>query len=111
MSALRILRPPSYLLAVGVLTFLLALLYYNLSLRSVGMETTVTTTTRATSQFEIETFGPTYFYSSVALDVLTAFLAAVPIVLTVASYRTRRGVMAGSAGAGASLAIAATTFA
>ena len=110
MSALRILRRPPYAVATVALAALLAFLYFNLSLRSAGMETTITTTTRATPQFEIEEFGPAYFYGGLALDVLNASLAAVLIVLTVAAYRARKGAAAGTAGAGASLAIAATTF-
>ncbi|MDP9380005.1 MAG: hypothetical protein M3Q29_07625 [Chloroflexota bacterium] len=110
MRTLRILRRPPYAVATVALAVLLGLLYVNLSLRSAGMETTIATTSRATPQFEIEEFGPAYYYTSVALDALSALLAAVLIVLTVAAYRARRGAAAGTAGAGASLAIAATTF-
>jgi uncharacterized transporter YbjL len=71
----------------------------------------------ATPEFGITTFVPAYYcpayyYGSVALDLLTALLAAVLIVLTVANYRARRGrgVLAGSVGSTASLVVAATAF-
>jgi hypothetical protein len=105
-----VLRRPGYLGLTILLTVLLSVLYLNLTLRSAGMDTTVLTTTRATPEFEVTHFGPAYYWASVALDVLTAFLAAALISLTVAAYRARRSAVAGSVGSAASLVIAATTF-
>jgi hypothetical protein len=110
MSGLAVLRKPWYLGLTLVLTASLGWLYATLSLRSAGMHTTVFTTSLATPQFELTTFGPAYYYGSVALDMLVAFLTAVLIALTVAGYRARRGTAAGPVGSAASLAVAATAF-
>jgi hypothetical protein len=109
-TALAVLRQPLYLGITLVLTVLLSWLYTALSLRSAGMETTVLTTDQTTPQFQIETFGPAYYYGGVALDLLVAFFTAVLVALTIAAYRARRRVEAGPVGAAASLAIAATSF-
>ena len=109
-TALGVLRQPLYLGITLALTVLLSWLYTSLSLRSAGMETTVFTTDQTTPQFQIETFGPAYYYGGVALDLLVAFLTAVLVALTIASYRARRQAVAGPVGAAASLAVAATSF-
>jgi hypothetical protein len=110
MASLSVLRRPLYLGLVLGLAVLLSGLYYAFSLRSAGMHTTVLTTTLATPEFGIKTFGPTYWYANVALDVLTAILTAVLITLTVASYRARPGALPGPVGSTASLAVAVATF-
>jgi hypothetical protein len=110
LAALGMLRRPGYLVLIIVLTLVLAALYTNLSLRSGGMDTTIWTTSRATPAFEISKFGPTYYWSGVGLDVLAAFLTAVLVSLTIATYRTQRTRTVGSVGTAASFAVAATTF-
>jgi hypothetical protein len=74
------------------------------------MQTTVLTTRLATPQFEIDTFGRSYYFASVGLDILIALLTAVLISLTVASYRARRGAATGTVGSAASLGVAAMAF-
>ena len=76
--ALSVLRRPAYVGMVIVVTALLTWLYYSFSLRSAGEHTTIFTRTYATPDFEIKTFGAAYFYAGVALDVILAFLTAVP---------------------------------
>jgi hypothetical protein len=110
MSGFGVLRTPRYLGLLLLLTVALGWLYTTLSLRSAGMDTTVLTTKLATPQFEIDRFGLGYYYGSVALDLLTAFLTALLVTLTIAAWRARRTAGPGAVGSAASLLIAATGF-
>ncbi len=108
--ALRVLRQRPYFVLVITVTVLLTWLYYTFSLRSAGENTTIFTRTYATPDFEISHFGAAFFYVGLGLDVLLASLTGVLLALAVACHRSRREMMTGSVGTGATLAIAIAGF-
>jgi hypothetical protein len=108
--ALRVLRrPPSFVLVITV-TVLLTWLYYTFSLRSAGENTTIFTRTYATPDFEISHFGAAFFYVGLGLDLILAFLTGILLALALACNRSRREMMTGTVGTGATLAIAIAGF-
>ena len=109
-SALSILAKPFYLGLTAAVTALLTWLYYTFSLRSAGEHTTILTTTYATPDFEIKTFGSAFFYGGVVLDVLLALLTGILLALTIANHRSRKNMVTGSVTSGATLAVAIATF-
>jgi hypothetical protein len=106
------LKKPSYLALASVVTVLLSILYYYLSIRAAGMEPSsfFNFSQFTTPAFVIKNWGIGYFTGTVVMNIVTAAMTGILIAVSVANYRANK--LAGTAAAGSvsSAAIALATF-
>ncbi|MBI3023474.1 MAG: hypothetical protein HYY68_07085 [Thaumarchaeota archaeon] len=103
------MKRPSYLALASVVTVLLSIVYYYLTIRAMGDDPAATynITHFTTPGFIIKNWGIGLFAGSVVLNIAVAAMTGILIAVTVANYRNRK--LAGTCTAG-SLAIAFSTF-
>lgn len=107
---LATLRKPGYLVFTIVLTAIFFALYLFFDLREGGMTTNLLTTHLRPPDFYMQHFGP-WFYSSVVLDLLTSFISALLLALSIDHLRQGSGMFTGSAcSTGAVVILGISTF-
>jgi hypothetical protein len=105
------LKKPGYLILTIVLTVAFFLLYAFFDSREGGLHTTLWTTHVRPISFYIQYFGPLYVTTCIVLDILTSFLSALLLAVSIDNYRNGSSMFAGTAcSTGAVVILGISTF-